>query len=701
MGSLATLVLLLVVPQDATPDDAKIRNLIGQLGADFLEDRQAARKSIEKEGRKAETMLLQALEASDHRVRRECLDLLIALKSTAALIRAASLFQTDENLDVQDAAFRLFQALGKEAEALLIAALDSPVREFRRRAIQTLTELRSENCAEKMETLFDLETDKEIRDAAFHCLRSLGKPAEPFLIKCLTLPEMALRRDALGGLKNAGSAEMLAAVGRLYVQEADSEVIDRAYEILAGLGVRGEPHFLAGLRSPQEQTRLRSVEGLRNLKSEKAPGPVAELFQNDPAEAVRAAAVEFLKGCGLKAEEALMRGLAGKEVKIRLLAIDALGEIGSVKPLEEIARIFREDKDREIHGTAFRYLKDIGIRAEKHLLEALADEEKEIRLQAVLALGDAKSEAAIGRLIEFMAELDSAMKAAAEGALARIGPRAIEAIEGAVAAGRLKKHSAGRVTALYHREEVERLLDALVTDSGGSGFFEGQFREIHVFGKDKAVPALLLMVGDPGYKFQRADRMKQGWDYGMKMRELAVMALAELGDERVVETLREALKATPLLTRSDTIHEELLIALYRHGEKQPLEDFVRKTRVEALKAEENAPLLFSLGIVLNRVGRRQDAAGAYLDFLKILEQRPGRASDSDTLQTTLYNLACLSSLQGDKEQALKWLDKAIRAGFVDRAWIRMDRDLDPIRSEAAFRALIEDDRLFEPKPQNP
>jgi HEAT repeat protein len=701
MGSLATLVLLLLVLQDATPDDAKIRNLIGQLGSDFLEDRQAARKSLEKEGRKSEGMLVQALEASDHRVRRECLDLLITLKSTAALSRAASLFQTDENLDVQDAAFRLFQALGREAETPLIAALDSPIREFRRRAIQTLTDIRSERCAEKMESLFDRETDKEIRDAAFHCLRSLGKPAEPFLIKCLTLPEMAMRRDALRGLKDARNDVALAAVGQLYAQEADAEVIEQAYEILAGLGARGEPHFLAGLRSPQEQTRLRSVEGLRNLKSEKAPGPVAELFQNDPAEAVRAAAVEFLKGCGLKAEETLMRGLAGKEVKIRLLAIDALGEIGSAKPLDEIARIFREDKDREIHGTAFKYLKNLGIRAEKHLLEALADEEKEIRRQAVLALGDAKSEAAIGRLIDFMAELDPDMKAAAERALARIGPKAIDAIAGAVAAGHLRKHSAGMVTALYHQEEVERLLDALVTDSGGSGFFEGQFREIQAFGKDKALPALLLMVGDPKHKFRRVDRLEKIWDYGMKMRELAVMALGELGDERVVETLRKALKATPLLTRSDTIHEELLVALYRHGEKQPLEDFVQKTRAEAPKAEENASLLFSLGIVLNRVGRRQDAAEAYLEFLKILEQHPGRASDSDTLQTTFYNLACLSSLQGDKDQALKWLDKAVRAGFVDRAWIRMDRDLDPIRSEAAFRAWIEDDRLFEQKPRNP
>jgi hypothetical protein len=39
----------------------------------------------------------------------------------------------------------------------------------------------------------------------------------------------------------------------------------------------------------------------------------------------------------------------------------------------------------------------------------------------------------------------------------------------------------------------------------------------------------------------------------------------------------------------------------------------------------------------------------------------------------------------------------VRAGFKDRQWIRMDRDLEPIRNEGGYRTLLADDKLFEPK----
>jgi hypothetical protein len=36
----------------------------------------------------------------------------------------------------------------------------------------------------------------------------------------------------------------------------------------------------------------------------------------------------------------------------------------------------------------------------------------------------------------------------------------------------------------------------------------------------------------------------------------------------------------------------------------------------------------------------------------------------------------------------------VRAGFKDRQWIRMDRDLDLIRDEEGYRALLADEALF-------
>src|SRR6185436_62130 len=152
---------------------------------------------------------------------------------------------------------------------------------------------------------------------------------------------------------------------------------------------------------------------------------------------------------------ALIRGLENSEAAVRLASIQALGEIGSEKALEKVSRLFREEKNKDIHDKCFEFLKKLGIRAENDLLGALGDESKEIRRQAVLALGDSQSERAIPRLIEFMTELDPDMKDTAEAALAAIGRKAIDEVGKAVASGRLRKPVAERIELQFLRGEVE------------------------------------------------------------------------------------------------------------------------------------------------------------------------------------------------------------------------------------------------------
>ena len=43
----------------------------------------------------------------------------------------------------------------------------------------------------------------------------------------------------------------------------------------------------------------------------------------------------------------------------------------------------------------------------------------------------------------------------------------------------------------------------------------------------------------------------------------------------------------------------------------------------------------------------------------------------------------------------EWLEKAVRGGFRDRQWIERDKDLDPLRGEERYRALLADAKLFE------
>jgi adenylate cyclase len=54
----------------------------------------------------------------------------------------------------------------------------------------------------------------------------------------------------------------------------------------------------------------------------------------------------------------------------------------------------------------------------------------------------------------------------------------------------------------------------------------------------------------------------------------------------------------------------------------------------------------------------------------------------------LYNVACVYALAGSSEEALDHLDKAIQNGFGQREWLENDSDLDSVRGEPRFQALL-------------
>ena len=62
---------------------------------------------------------------------------------------------------------------------------------------------------------------------------------------------------------------------------------------------------------------------------------------------------------------------------------------------------------------------------------------------------------------------------------------------------------------------------------------------------------------------------------------------------------------------------------------------------------------------------------------------------------TYYNLACSYSLQNRKKQAVNAFEKAIRAGYQEYRHANLDTDLDPIRKDKKFIALLESIRIYD------
>jgi serine/threonine protein kinase/Flp pilus assembly protein TadD len=55
----------------------------------------------------------------------------------------------------------------------------------------------------------------------------------------------------------------------------------------------------------------------------------------------------------------------------------------------------------------------------------------------------------------------------------------------------------------------------------------------------------------------------------------------------------------------------------------------------------------------------------------------------------LYNVACVYAIEGLKDDALKCLERAIDKGYGHREWIEHDSDLNSLRSDSRFRALLD------------
>lgn len=77
---------------------------------------------------------------------------------------------------------------------------------------------------------------------------------------------------------------------------------------------------------------------------------------------------------------------------------------------------------------------------------------------------------------------------------------------------------------------------------------------------------------------------------------------------------------------------------------------------------------------------------AKLDRLTSLPQY----SDVFGTKFALYNLTCMYSRIGEKEKAVKALEKAINSGYNDYKWILQDNDLNNIRNEEGFKKLVEE-----------
>lgn len=155
--------------------------------------------------------------------------------------------------------------------------------------------------------------------------------------------------------------------------------------------------------------------------------------------------------------------------------------------------------------------------------------------------------------------------------------------------------------------------------------------------------------------------------------------------ERAATTLRlaDGSQVTGQVVRRD---ERELILRTAHGVLViPARDVLPDAPTPAAAADPAR--LRNLHSEASRRHAARDWKGAIALYQELLQLSPEDA-------TALYNTACGYALLGSRPEAVAFLERAVAAGFTDFAHIQTDADLDAIRAEPGYLALLREEAAW-------
>ena len=139
-------------------------------------------------------------------------------------------------------------------------------------------------------------------------------------------------------------------------------------------------------------------------------------------------------------------------------------------------------------------------------------------------------------------------------------------------------------------------------------------------------------------------------------------------------------------------HTRLGYCYYRQGRyDEAIQEYEReseflKTSDHALRERSLTELEQKLGAVYVRKGMTEEAEQHFKSAVKRFEQRLGRGSDDPF---TKYYIACLYSLKGDADKALKYLGESLGPlKAINTLRAKSDPDFENVREDSRFKELL-------------
>ncbi len=535
-------------------------------------------QNLENLGEKALGPLLDALKYEDRKISRKIIELIskIGDKAVEPLINMLQF----EKRDVKN---KVARVLGKIGNTKAVTPLLEFVKDDRGiiegDVVWALGEIGDNSTINLLKQLLG-ESDKITRILINEALQKFGESPLNSYTLSLKNEDPAVRVDTISQLVGIGTSEAIELVvntmldEKKIVRETASKALDgigwapkndleKAYYNIAkenwykliNMGVKAVRPLLHFLKNKNEKFRGEIEANLIEIGN-KTSYPFVQAL-NDKDKFIQAEAARILGIIGdTKSVEPLIALLNNEDKYILWYTIETLGNLGDPKAVEPLIKILNSKipgvnfrsaaslgkigdiramepliqalKDAEEYAKKYFYeaLNKLGKLNLNYFIQALNDDNKDIRLNSVSILGNSKSETVVEPLIKLLNDKDSDIRASAIGALGEIGnKKAIEPIRNMLNDENYRViREAMRVLGDF---KDAKSVDAIIN------IMEDKYKYVK-FNTELA----LSKIGEPAVD----PLIKNLKNKNTRIREASAIALGYIKDEKALEPLIEALK---------------------------------------------------------------------------------------------------------------------------------------------------------------
>ncbi len=230
--------------------------------------------------------------------------------------------------------------------------------------------------------------DKQVRDAAYKALITVGKPAVPMLIEELNDKDIDMQEYAAGALGNIGDDRAIPPLtlmlehgqGRRYVAawalgemkdagavkllvaslaEKNDAIQKESTRALIKIGSKSVPYLVEALNNSNPDVRKFAARALGIIQDKRSEEPLIKVLGDENLEVAAAAALSLGTVGTEKSVTPLIKALDVKDMTIKINASISLGQLESKDSVAPLTKVMENDDDPYVRQWCARALENI------------------------------------------------------------------------------------------------------------------------------------------------------------------------------------------------------------------------------------------------------------------------------------------------------------------------------------------------------